>query len=81
MTLQHIKDIVEEAGGTLDDIIKATVYLTAGQDRSKFTTAYQEFFAANKRNGNMPAGLTVEVRELSPHYLEEIDAMALLRTQ
>ena len=79
VTLQHVKDIVEEAGGTLDDIVKTTVYLTAGQDRSKFTTAYREFFASNKRNSTMPAGLTVEVRELSPRCLVEIDAVALLR--
>ena len=80
ITLQHIKDIVEEAGGTLDDIVKTTVYLTAGQERSKFTAAYQEFFAANKHTATMPAGLTVEVRELSPRCLVEIDAVALLRT-
>ena len=79
VTLQHIQDIVEEAGGTLDDVVKTTVYLTAGQDRSEFTTAYQEFLAANKRNLTMPAGLTVEVRELSPRCLVEIDAVALLR--
>ena len=79
ITLQHIKDIVEEAGGTLDDIVKTTIYLIAGQDRSTFTTAYREFFAANKRNSTMPAGLTVEVRELSPRCLVEIDAVALLR--
>jgi 2-iminobutanoate/2-iminopropanoate deaminase len=79
ITLQHVKDIVEEAGGTLDDIIKTTVYLIAGQDRSTFTTAYREFFADNKRNPIMPAGLTVEVRELSPRCLVEIDAVALLR--
>jgi len=79
VTLQHVKDIVEEAGGTLDDIVKTTVYLTGGQDRPKFTTAYREFFTANKRNSTMPAGLTVEVRELSPRCLVEIDAVALLR--
>jgi 2-iminobutanoate/2-iminopropanoate deaminase len=79
ITLQHVKDIVEEAGGTLDDIVKTTVYLIVGQDRSTFTTAYREFFAANKRNSTMPAGLTVEVRELSPRCLVEIDAVALLR--
>jgi hypothetical protein len=38
----------------LDDIIKTTVYLTAGQGRSKFTIVYQEFFAANKGNSTMP---------------------------
>jgi 2-iminobutanoate/2-iminopropanoate deaminase len=79
VTLQHIEDIVEEAGGTLDDIVKTTVYLTAGQNRSRFAKAYRDFFAANKRTSTMPAGLTVEVRELSPRCLVEIDAVALLR--
>ena len=44
VTLQHIKDIVEEAGGTLDDLVKTTVYLIAGQDRSRFAAAYMNFF-------------------------------------
>jgi 2-iminobutanoate/2-iminopropanoate deaminase len=79
VTLQHIQDIVEEAGGSLDDVVKTTVYLVAGQDRSTFSAAYQKFFEANKRHSSMHAGLTVEVRELSPRCLIEIDAVALLR--
>ena len=79
VTLQHIQDIVEEAGASLDDVVKTTVYLVAGQDRSTFSAAYQKFFEANKRHPPMPAGLTVEVRELSPQCLIEIDAVALLR--
>jgi 2-iminobutanoate/2-iminopropanoate deaminase len=79
VTLQHIQDIVEEGGGSLDDVVKTTVYLVAGQDRSTFSAAYQKFFDANKRHLSMPAGLTVEVRELSPRCLIEIDAVALLR--
>src|SRR5262245_15997344 len=78
VTLQHVKDIVEEAGGTLDDVVKTTVYLIAGQDRAKFSTAYREFFSANGRHSAMPAGLTVEVGELSPRCFVEIDAVALL---
>ena len=79
VTLQHIQDIVEEGGGSLDDVVKTTVYLVAGQDRSTFSAAYQKFFDANKRHLSMPTGLTVEVRELSPRCLIEIDAVALLR--
>ncbi len=79
VTLQHIQDIVEEAAGNLDDVVKTTVYLVAGQDRSTFSAAYQKFFEANKRHPPMPAGLTVEVRELSPRCLIEIDAVALIR--
>jgi 2-iminobutanoate/2-iminopropanoate deaminase len=78
VTLLHTKDILEEAGGTLDDIVKTTVYLIAGQDRSRFAAAYTKFFNRYRRASKMPAGLTVEVRELSPRCLVEIDAVAYL---
>ena len=78
VTLQHTKDIVEEAGGTLDDIVKTTVYLIAGQDRSSFAATYTNFFNRYGRSSRMPAGLTAEVRELSPRCLVEIDAVAYL---
>ena len=78
VTLQHIKDIVEEAGGTLDDLVKTTVYLITGQDRSRFAAAYMKFFNRYARASKMPAGLTVEVRELAPRCLVEIDAVAYL---
>jgi 2-iminobutanoate/2-iminopropanoate deaminase len=78
VTLQHTKDILEEAGGTLDNIVKTTVYLIAGQDRSSFAAGYTNFFNCYRRSSQMPAGLTVEVRELSPRCLVEIDAVAYL---
>jgi 2-iminobutanoate/2-iminopropanoate deaminase len=78
VTLQHAKDILEEAGGTLDDLVKTTVYLVAGQERSEFAAAYRKFFNRHSRSSRMPAGLTMEVRELSPRCLVEIDAEAYL---
>ena len=77
-TLRHLKDIVEEAGGTLDDVVKTTVYLIAGQDRSRFAKAYGDFFKRYLRSSTMPTGLTLEVQELSPRCLVEIDGVALL---
>jgi 2-iminobutanoate/2-iminopropanoate deaminase len=77
-TLRHSKDIVEAAGGTLDDIVKTTVYLTEGTNRAEFADAYRKFFAAHSRSGELPAGLTVEVQELSPRCLVEIDSVAFL---
>ena len=79
ISLRHIKDILEEAEGTMDDVVKTTVYLVAGQNRSEFATTYQEFFKTHRRSSTMPAGLTLEVRELAPSCLVEIDAVALLR--
>jgi 2-iminobutanoate/2-iminopropanoate deaminase len=78
-TLQHTKDIVEAAGGSLDDIVKTTVYLTEGSDRTEFAEAYRKFFVTHSRNYVMPAGLTVVVQELSPRCLVEIDSVAYLR--
>jgi 2-iminobutanoate/2-iminopropanoate deaminase len=77
-TLRHSKDIVEAAGGTLDDIVKTTVYLTEGTHRAEFVEAYKKYFVAHSRTGALPAGLTVEVQELSPHCLVEIDSVAFL---
>jgi 2-iminobutanoate/2-iminopropanoate deaminase len=77
-TLRHLKDIVEEAGGTLDDVVKTTTYLIAGQERGRFAQAYREFFRRYRRSPTMPAGLTMEVQELSPRCLVEIDAVAWL---
>jgi 2-iminobutanoate/2-iminopropanoate deaminase len=77
-TLRHTKDIVEAAGGTVDDIVKTTVYLIEGTDRAEFAEAYGKFFAAHGRSGALPAGLTVEVKELAPGCLVEIDSVAWL---
>ncbi|HEX9664031.1 MAG TPA: Rid family hydrolase [Candidatus Binatia bacterium] len=77
ITLRHVQYIVEEAGGTLDDLVKTTIYLTAGQDRDKFAAAYRNFFEQHATT--LPAGLTLEVVELSPGCLVEIDAVAYLR--
>jgi 2-iminobutanoate/2-iminopropanoate deaminase len=77
-TLRHLKDIVEEAGGTLDDVMKTTVYLIAGQDRSRFARAYRNFFQRYLRSSTRPAGMTMEVQELAPRCLVEIDAVAFL---
>ena len=78
VALTHIKHILEEAGGSIGDVVKTTVYLMAGQDRLKFATAYREFFKTHGRGSPMPAGLTLEVRELAPSCLVEVDAVALL---
>ena len=78
VALRHTQHIVEAAGGNLDDIVKTTVYLTEGTDRAEFAEAYRKFFQTHKKNSNVPSGLTVEVRELSPRCVVEIDSVAYL---
>ncbi|MBI2997762.1 MAG: RidA family protein [Deltaproteobacteria bacterium] len=77
-SMMHIKDIVEAAGGTLDDVVKTTVYVLEGQDLAPFASTYKEFFKTHKRSQWMPAGLTLGVEALAPDCVVEIDAVAYL---
>jgi 2-iminobutanoate/2-iminopropanoate deaminase len=76
--VRQLQFIMEAAGGTLDDIVKTTVYLLAGQDRAVFLDAYGEQFRRRLRGPWMPAGLTMTVDALRPDCLVEIDAVAYL---
>jgi 2-iminobutanoate/2-iminopropanoate deaminase len=76
--VRQLQLIMEAAGGTLDDIVKTTVYLLAGQDRAMLLDAYGEQFRRRLRSPWMPAGLTMTVDALRPDCLVEIDAVAYL---
>jgi 2-iminobutanoate/2-iminopropanoate deaminase len=76
--VRQLQFILETAGGTLDDIVKTTVYLLAGQDRAVFLDAYGEQFRRRLRSPWMPAGLTMTVDALRPECLVEIDGVAYL---
>ena len=78
-SLRYLLYILEAAGGSLRDLVKTTVYLVAGQDRSIFESAWDNFF---RRQGvtERPAGHSFEVKELAPQCLVEIDGVALLES-
>jgi 2-iminobutanoate/2-iminopropanoate deaminase len=78
ITLIHLKDVVEAAGGTVDDILKTTTYLVEGQDRVRFAATYRRFFQDYSPGKKVPAGLTLGVKGLAPDCLVEIDAVAYL---
>ncbi len=78
IALQHIKDVMEAAGGSLEDVLKTTVYVVEGQDLAQAVDAYRRFFAANARGDWLPAGLTLGVMELATDCLVEIDAVGYL---
>jgi 2-iminobutanoate/2-iminopropanoate deaminase len=77
-TLGYLRHVVEAAGATLDDVVKTTVYLIAGQDRAQFADTYRQYFGAHTRGGWLPAGLTLDVQQLAADVLVEIDAVAYL---
>ena len=69
-----IKAHVEAAGGTVDNIVKITTYVTDIRYRPQFRIARDEFFG-----GKGPASTMVEVNHLSePGYLIEIEAIAVI---
>ncbi|MGE0697987.1 MAG: RidA family protein [Hyphomicrobiaceae bacterium] len=72
--LDNIRALIEEAGGTMDDIVKCTVYVTSRADWQPMNEVYFANFEKNPphRVSCIVAGLG------SPDYLVEIDATAYL---
>ena len=69
-----IQRICEGAGGSLDDIVKMTIYLVDIKNNTEVWRARREFFT-----GNFPASTLVEVRSLAgPETLVEIETVAWL---
>ncbi|MGB4590364.1 MAG: RidA family protein [Clostridiaceae bacterium] len=69
--LLNIKAILEEAGSSMDDVMKTTVYLTNMEDFAKMNEIYAKFFKEP-----FPARVTVEVSRLPKNVDIEIDAVA-----
>jgi 2-iminobutanoate/2-iminopropanoate deaminase len=71
--LKNIVAVLEAAGGSLDKVVKTTVFLKDMGDFRAMNGVYAEFFA------NEPPGRsTVEVANLIPGALLEIDAIAVV---
>jgi len=70
----RIKRICEAAGGSLDDIVKMTIFMVSIRNNTEVWRARRECFS-----GDFPASTLVEVRSLaSPETLVEIEAIAYL---
>ncbi len=76
--VRQLQFIMEAAGGTLDNIVKTTVYLQDGVDRAVFLDVYAGEFRRRLRSPWMPAGLTMDLDAMRPNCLVEIDAVAWL---
>lgn len=74
---QCIKQLLEEAGGTIDDICKITVYLLDRTDRSKVYPVIAEHL-----QGVYPCSTGLVVSGLAvPEMLVEIDVAAIVSRQ
>jgi len=72
-SLTNLKAIVEQAGGTLDNIVKTTVFLKDMNDFVEMNRVYKTFFAAD-----CPARSAVQVAKLPKDVMVEIEAIAVL---
>ena len=70
-TLDNIVAILKEAGTSLDQVVRATVYLTDMDDFSAVNEVYAGFFKTD-----FPARACVEVSRLPVGALVEIDVIA-----
>jgi 2-iminobutanoate/2-iminopropanoate deaminase len=69
--IANLKSILEAAGATLQDVVKATVYLTDMADYPRVNKVYEEMLAPNK-----PARTCVAVSALPVRERMKIDLVA-----
>ncbi len=72
-SLTNVKAILEQAGTSLDKVIKATVFLSDMNHFAEMNAVYSEFFGTT----NPPARSAVEVAKLPKDALVEIEVIAL----
>ncbi len=72
--LRNVQAIVAAAGGSLQDVVKTTVYVTDLGEFAAMNEVYEQFFA----DGSPPARATIEARNLPGGCRVEIEAVARL---
>jgi reactive intermediate/imine deaminase len=73
--MSNLAAVAAEAGGSLDDCVKLTIYLTSLADFGTVNTIMQEYFKPP-----YPARATIEISALPRMSLVEIDAVMYLPT-
>ena len=72
--LTNLKNVLEDSGSSLGDVVKTTVFLRDMADFAKMNAIYGEFFSQNP-----PARSTIAVAGLPKGCGVEIEAVATLR--
>ena len=71
-SLENLKAILTQAGGTLDNVVKTTVFLKDMEDFVEMNRVYKTYFPEN-----CPARSAVQVARLPKDVLVEIEAIAV----
>jgi len=74
--LENLKSILEAAGGTLRDVIKATVFITDLSGFAAMNEVYAKYFIVAP-----PARSTVEISGLAKKALVEIEVIAQIGSE
>ena len=74
LVLEYVKAILEEAGSSLKNVVKATVFLKSMNDFQAMNAVYTQYFEAI----SAPARSTIEVARLPKDALVEIEVVASL---
>jgi 2-iminobutanoate/2-iminopropanoate deaminase len=71
---KNLKAVLDEAGASLETVVKATVFIKDMNDFAAINEVYGEYFAEHK-----PARSCVEVARLPKDALVEIEVIALVK--
>jgi 2-iminobutanoate/2-iminopropanoate deaminase len=71
-TLLNLKNVLEAAGSSLNQVVKTTVFLRDIADFSRMNAVYAEFFS-----GKPPARSTIQAAALPKGAAVEIEAIAI----
>ncbi|MBD1383167.1 RidA family protein [Metabacillus arenae] len=71
---KNLKAVLQEAGASLETVIKATVFIKNMDDFASINEVYGQYFAEHK-----PARSCVEVARLPKDALVEIEVVALVK--
>jgi len=71
-SLKNVQAVLEEAGSSMDNVLKTTVFLSDMNNFAAMNKVYAEFFS----EGKYPARSAVEVARLPKDALVEIEAVA-----
>ncbi len=72
--LTNLKNVLAEAGSTLEDVLKVTIFLEDMKDFGVVNVIYAEYFGEHK-----PARSTVAVKTLPKNVMVEMDVVAVSR--
>jgi 2-iminobutanoate/2-iminopropanoate deaminase len=71
--LENLKAVIEAGGGTMDDVVKTTVFLKDMGDFAAMNEVYARYFTGE----TLPSRSAVAVAALPKNVLVEIEAVAL----